>query len=134
MSLGQTPRKCALLALLVAPALGGCTDARTSTLEGRTLRLTLDEYSITPQEVSVPAGRLTVVARNRGRLAHNVHVEVPSEEPGEQPRDLGGTRTALPGRTARAQLELEPGTYELVCKNHNHDDLGERGTLVVRPR
>ncbi len=134
MSPGQDPRRCALLAALVALALTGCTDAPTSTREGRTLRLTVDEYSITPQKVSVPPGRLTLVTRNRGRLTHNVHVRVPSEEPGEQARDLGGTPTAQPGDTARTTITLRPGTYELVCTNQNHDDLGERGTLVVRDR
>ncbi len=132
MSPGQTPCRRALLTVLVALALTGCADVPTSTREGRTLRLTVDEYSITPQEVSVPAGRLTLVARNRGRLTHNVHVRVPSEEPGEQAVDRGGTPTAQPGETVRRTLTLEPGTYELVCTNQNHDDLGERGTLVVR--
>jgi plastocyanin len=134
MSRGQTPCRCALLTALVALALTGCTDVPTSTREGRTLRLTVDEYAITPQDVSVPPGRLTLVLRNRGRLTHDVHVRVPSEEPGEQPVDLGGTSTAQPGATARGTLTLRPGTYELVCTIQNHDVLGERGTLVVRER
>jgi plastocyanin len=134
MSRGQTPCRCALLAALVALALTGCTDVPTTTLEGRTLRLDVDEYAFTPQEVSVPAGRLELVLENRGRLTHNVHVRIASEEPGEQAQDLGGTPTAQPGETVREELELEPGTYELVCTIQNHDDLGERGTLVVRAR
>ncbi len=134
MSPGQTPCRRALLTALVALALTGCADVPTSTREGRTLRLTADEFSITPQDVSVPAGRLTIDLRNRGRLTHNVHVEVPSEEPGVQPEDLGGTPTAQPGQTVREEITLAPGTYELVCTNQNHDDLGVRGTLVVRAR
>ena len=130
----QTPRLRALLAVPVTLALAGCADAPTATLETRTLRIVADEYSLTPQEVSVPAGRLTLVLRNRGRLHHNVHVRVPREEPGEQAQDLGGTDTAPRGETVRETLDLRPGTYELVCTNHNHDDLGERGTLTVRPR
>ncbi len=134
MSRGRTPCRCALLTALVALALTSCTDVPTSTREGRTLRLTVDEYAITPQDVSVPPGRLTLVLRNRGRLTHDVHVRVPSEEPGEQPVDLGGTSTAQPGATARGTVTLRPGTYELVCTIQNHDVLGERGTLVVRQR
>lgn len=129
-----TPCLRALLALPVALALGGCTDVSTTTLETRTLRIAADEYALTPQEVSVPAGRLTLVLRNRGRLHHNVRVRVPREEPGEQPQDLGGTPTAPPGGTERATLTLTPGTYELVCTIQNHDDLGQRGTLTVRAR
>ena len=117
---------------LAAPALAlGCGDAEPVRLAGGTLRATLDEYLVEPQSVSVPPGRLRLVATNEGRLSHNLRVIVPSEEPGDQPRTLGGTATALPGETVEGTVTLRPGRYELVCALANHDDLGQWGTLVV---
>jgi hypothetical protein len=129
MSPGRARRRLTLA--LVAPALvAGCGDERVR-LTGGTLRATLDEYLVEPQAVSVPPGRLRLVARNEGRLSHNLRVVVPAEEPGDQPRALGGTATALPGETVEATVTLRPGRYELVCTLANHDDLGQYGTLVV---
>ena len=98
------------------------------------LRVTLDEYAITPQDLSVPSGRVELVARNAGRLTHNLRVEVPSKDFGEQGRTIGGTPTAQPGKTVRATVTLKPGTYRLRCSLANHDDLGMYGTLLVRKR
>jgi plastocyanin len=120
---------------LVAPALAlaACGDDEPVRLDEPVLRATLDEYRITPQEVSVAPGRLRIVARNTGRLAHDLEVIVPAEGPGEQPRELGGTPTAQPGETVEATLTLRAGEYELVCTLANHDDLGQYGTLIVEP-
>ena len=120
---------------LVAPALlGGCGGAEPVRVTGGTLRATLDEYLVEPQDVSVPPGRLRLVARNEGRLSHNLRVVVPAEEPGDQPRTVGGTATARPGETVQATVTLRPGRYELVCTLANHDDLGQYGTLIVERR
>ena len=63
-------------------------------LAGPVVRVTLDEYAITPQDLSVPSGRVELVARNAGRLTHNLRVEVPPKEPGDQTMPLGGTPTS----------------------------------------
>ena len=55
------------------------------------MRVTLDEYAITPQDISVPSGRVELVARNVGRLTHNLRVEDPAEDPDEQTEPLGET-------------------------------------------
>src|ERR1700691_5938445 len=66
---------------LLAPAaiasllLAGCGAARTARLAAHELRLTLSEYRIAPQSTSVPAGRLRIVAHNRGILTHNLELE-----------------------------------------------------------
>ncbi|MEA2179697.1 MAG: hypothetical protein QOG77_2994 [Solirubrobacteraceae bacterium] len=94
--------------------------------------VTLDEYAIAPQDVSVPSGRVELVARNVGRLTHNLRVEIPPESPEEQAEPIGGTPTAQPGQTVRVTLGLKPGTYRMRCSLANHDDLGMYGELLVR--
>ena len=127
----------AIHALPVAVALaaaGGC-GAEPTRVDGRTLQVELDEYRITPQDVRVKAGRLAIVATNTGRLTHNVKIVLEDPEDSEAPvTEIGGTRTAQPGESARETFEdLKPGTYRLACTIANHDDLGQYGELVVEP-
>jgi uncharacterized cupredoxin-like copper-binding protein len=129
-----SPRRAVLALLAAAVACGsvGCSEDRPVRESEPVVRVTLDEYAITPQDVSVPAGRVELVARNVGRLTHNLRVEVRPEEPDEQTKPLATTPTAQPGATVRTTVTLRPGTYELRCTLANHDDLGMYGTLVVR--
>ena len=113
--------------------LGGCGGDEPVEIEGRTLRLRLDEYRIMPQDVRVDAGRLRIVATNVGRLTHNVKIVRQDEDDLEAPVDeIVGTRSTQPGESTSVTLEnLRPGEYRLACTIANHDDLGQYGTLVV---
>ena len=121
-----------LCALAVAAA--GCGNDEPVTVDGRTLRLRVDEYRIMPQDVIVESGRLRIVATNVGRLTHNVKIVRQNEDDLEAPdEDIGGTRTTQPGESASVTFEdLEPGEYRLACTLANHDDLGQYGTLEVQ--
>jgi hypothetical protein len=128
---------------LLAPAaiapllLAGCWPI--SDRSGRTLRaanhelsLTLSEYRIAPQAASVPAGRLRIVARNRGILTHNVELERGSLDSSER-TVLAIIHTLLPGASdAVVTGPLAPGRYLLVSAVGNQTTLGMAATLVVR--
>src|SRR5215212_9922151 len=113
--------------------LGGCGEDEPVEIDGRTLRLRLDEYRIMPQDVRVSPGRLRIVATNVGRLTHNVKIVRQDETDLEAPaEEMGGTRTTQPGESAAVTFEnLEPGEYRLACTIGNHDDLGQYGSLEV---
>ena len=86
------------------------------------MRVTLDEYAIMPQDISVPAGRVRV-RREQRRPPH------PQPPRRGSPRTGTGSRsaaadTAQPGDTVRMAVDLKPGTYLLRCSLANHDDLG----------
>ena len=133
----QPPARRALFGALLAAAIAlptGCSDDDQVRSDQPVVRVTLDEYAITPQDVSVPSGKVELVARNIGRLTHNLQVEIPPEDPDEQTETLGQTPTAQPGTTVSATVDLKPGTYLMRCSLANHDDLGMTGTLVVRRR
>jgi uncharacterized cupredoxin-like copper-binding protein len=82
----------------------------------------------------VRSGRVELVARNVGRLTHNLRVEVPPGDPEEQTEPLATTPTAQPGETVRVTVSLKPGTYRMRCSLANHDDLGMYGTVLARRR
>jgi hypothetical protein len=115
------------LALLIA----GC-GSHVVVVSGSVLRLRLDEYRITPQEVQVHPGRLKIIAYNTGILTHNVRVELARRGAGSQGLVLGGTPNARPGQEVIAKVDLAPGRYLLVDTIANHFDLGMFGTLIVK--
>lgn len=120
-----------LVALPLALAAGACGDDGPL-VRGRALRVRLTEYRIDPQDVRVPAGRLTIVARNDGVLTHNVRVESADEtDDNGDPLGFGGTDTAHPGETVRANVTLKPGRYRISCSIANHQNLGQYGELTV---
>jgi plastocyanin len=133
----QLPARRALFGALLAAAImlaTWCSDDAPIREDQPVVRVTLDEYAITPQDISVPSGRVELVARNIGRLTHNLQIEVPPKDPDAQTETLGETPTAQPGTTVDATVDLKPGTYLMRCSLANHDDLGMTGTLVVRKR
>jgi plastocyanin len=91
-----------------------------------TLEVTGDEYSFDPGRVVVRgAGPLTIRLRNQGELAHNLRIERAGE-------DIGGTPTFRGGETQSGRVNLEHGSYEMVCTVGDHAELGMTGELRVR--
>lgn len=128
-------RKLPALFVLGALAFAGCGgDTDPVRAPDGVVRVVLDEYKITPQDISVPAGRVRLVARNDGILTHNLAVEADERAAGSPRRQFGRTPTARPGETVRGEVTLAPGTYRLSCTLANHDDLGQFGTLQVTAR
>jgi plastocyanin len=129
-------RRCTTLLATVAAcagALAACgSDPPYVAAGDRTVSLRLDEYRILPQRVTVPAGRIRIVARNTGRLTHNVAVVQFDRPLGEdEEKQYARTRTAHPGDVVRTSVTLRPGKYRLVCTIANHDNLGQYGELKV---
>lgn len=123
----------ALLAL-GALAVAGCGDGPDYVRDrDATVRVTLDEYRIVPENVSVRAGRVHFVVRNEGRLTHNLVLEELDPPDDEEPEVFLRTDTARPGETVseRERTVLRPGRYRMLCKIGNHDDLGQYGELKV---
>lgn len=82
-------------------------------------QLTLTEFKITPNEISVPADSVITIV-NDGTVAHDVMVDgIMSDQV-----DAGGTTTLdLTG--------LAPGTYDMICTVTGHKDSGMTGTITV---
>ena len=123
------------LAALAAVPLSGCGgDAPYVPASGRAVSLRLDEYRVLPQRVTVPAGRVRIIARDVGRLTHNIAVVQFDRPLGEdEEKQYARTRTAHPGDVVRTTVTLRPGKYRIVCTIANHDNLGQYGELKVLP-
>jgi hypothetical protein len=122
------------IALLGALALvaAGC-GTHLVKVDSSVLRLRVDEYSITPQDIQVHAGRLKIEATNTGILTHIIRIEIEHPAPGDS-GVIGGTGVIQPGQKLTSpKVTLSPGRYRLVDTIANHADLGDYGSLTVVP-
>jgi plastocyanin len=92
----------------------------------RGVSLSAREYAFDPSKLIVTGGggELKITLRNRGSLAHDVHVL-------KGGRDIGGT-PSFEGGSRSAALSLAPGRYRLICTVGDHAQLGMRASLYVR--
>jgi len=109
----------------------GCGRAPEVRVGGSKVVVSLEEYRIVPSVIRVRAGRLKIVARNVGVLAHNLRVQSLRPDPAGNPVPVAATPTAHPGQAVEIKVTLAPGRYRLLCSLGNHADLGQRGTLIV---
>jgi plastocyanin len=122
-----------LLLVTAALAAAGCGAVAYTHAPNRRIDLRLDEYRVLPEHIQATAGRITIVARNGGRLTHNVEV-VQFERPlgDEEEKQYGEpTKTLFPGQTGSTTVDLKPGKYRLICTISNHDNLGQYAELKV---
>jgi plastocyanin len=115
-----------LLTLITLLALAGCGSAGAPVRTSDTsFTVTLDEYTIRPQELHVPSGKqLTVTVRNDGRLAHTFRIR-------GRTRNVLALTAIKPGETKTKSFKLGPGTYTMYCILANHEELGMNGKLAV---
>jgi uncharacterized cupredoxin-like copper-binding protein len=134
-SMGRRRTTLLVSSLAVAALLGACgSDPSYVPASGQAVSLRLDEFRVLPQRVTVPAGRVRIIARNVGRLTHNVAVVQFDRPLGEdEEKQYARTRTAHPGEVVETTVTLKPGKYRLVCTIANHDNLGQYGELKVLP-
>jgi plastocyanin len=110
----------------LAAVLAGCADDSppTRVRDGR-VKVTLDDFSITPQRIRAKPGRITFRAVNRGAIGHTLRVM-------RGDREVVAIKTLLPGASATGSGTFERGSYDLLCILGNHEELGMYGTLTVR--
>lgn len=119
--------------------LGACGGTATSRVE-----LTLTEYAIAVAPASVPAGSVTLAARNAGTMIHEVVVVRTELAPNALPVDangsviedgldiLGEIEDVEAGESGSLTVELTPGRYVLFCNVLDHYRRGMATALTVR--
>jgi Cupredoxin-like domain len=113
-----------LLALLIA--LPGCLSEGPTTRERRhAVTVTLDDYFIRPQNLSVPGGRTTLTVVNRGRLGHTLRIRA-------NDKVVLSFLSIAPGARRTRSFHLRRGRYTMFDPIGNNEELGMHGTLTVR--
>lgn len=121
-----------------ASALASQTAAKKQ--EATTVSVTLQEFTIRASTHVVPAGAVTFVAKNAGKLSHELVVIKTNVAPkglrvkGGKASEAGAKgeiHTFAPGTTKKLTLTLAPGKYLLICNLPRHYAAGQVTTLVV---
>jgi uncharacterized cupredoxin-like copper-binding protein len=122
-----------LLLVTAALAAVGCGDVHYTHMPDDRVSVRLDEYRVAPEHIQVKAGRVTIVARDTGRLTHNLAVVQFKRPLGDEVEKQYGnpTKTLFPGQSASTTVDLKPGKYRLICTIANHDNLGQWAELKV---
>jgi plastocyanin len=89
------------------------------------LTVTVSDFMIEPDELSVTGTTVTMDVVNDGPTPHNLSVRDADGEVVMATADLstGGTETIT--------ADLEPGEYTIFCSLAGHESLGMSGTLTV---
>jgi len=79
------------------------------------------EFKITTGLTSFKAGQITFVAKNDGKIPHDLAVK----ETGDKTKEIP------PGGTAELKVNLKAGKYELYCTIPGHEAAGMKLTITV---
>ncbi|HUP28331.1 MAG TPA: plastocyanin/azurin family copper-binding protein [Chloroflexia bacterium] len=85
----------------------------------------LSEWTILPKGMGVAAGKLTLNVVNKGEFSHNLVIKNGNQEIGRTPN----FESAESPKTI--DLDLQPGTYTMLCDIPGHAEKGMTGTLSV---
>lgn len=108
-----------------APAATDNTGSDSATAQE--VKISLTEWAITPSNVEVNAGRVKFIVTNEGQFTHNVDFLI------EGAGEAGKTKDFKSSENPQTlELDLKPGTYNMICSITGHADRGMKGTLVVK--
>jgi uncharacterized cupredoxin-like copper-binding protein len=125
------------VATIVPGQGGGETDS--------TVQVTERDFSISPDQNSVPSGEVSFNIRNEGPATHEFVVfktDVPEgqlpirngivDEEANSVEDVDEVEGISPGESKELKVDLQPGQYVLICNISGHYQLGMHAALEVR--
>ncbi|GIU94214.1 MAG: hypothetical protein KatS3mg012_0671 [Gaiellaceae bacterium] len=130
----------AMLIVLAVPAAATASSAGQVGASATTVRTELMEWMVMPSKSRVPAGKVTFVVTNSGKLKHDFVVLRTNLAPGKLPivgaraKELGRVgRTPVfgPKQTRKLTLTLKAGRYVLICNVPAHYMAGMRVAFRV---
>jgi uncharacterized cupredoxin-like copper-binding protein len=115
---------------------GAFTAAQVAAASSGTVYVNLGDYWVQPAVTSVRAGKVSFVAKNMGRVPHELMVErspIKMDAPGQPNEDAAQAMIddMRMGESGRTTVQLTPGTYVLFCNVTGHYAAGQHTTLSV---
>jgi plastocyanin len=110
-----------IMLTVLAILMVACSGSQDSEPEPTNVQLKLSEFAIEPDTISVKPGLVTLEVENGGFVEHNILIRELDE----------GLDFIFPGETHNFGIQLESGTYTLVCTVEGHEEAGMVGTLIV---
>jgi plastocyanin len=112
------------VALVAVALLAGCGGGKSQ--PAGSIKVTLSEYSFSPNTISAPAGKVVFFLVNSGTVSHDLII-----------RDSSKTRVAASELISAGDSfvfsidNLPAGSYTFYCDQPGHESSGMTGTLTV---
>ena len=97
------------------------TTTTTAKPAAATVPVSEKEFTITLPSTAFKAGDITFLAKNDGRIPHDLAIKGTSDK----------TKLIQPGGTAELKVTLKAGTYELYCSVPGHEQAGMKLNITV---
>ena len=97
------------------------TTTTTAKPAATTVPVSEKEFKITLASTAFKAGDITFVAKNDGKIPHDLAIKGTSDK----------TKLIQPGGTAELKVTLKVGTYELYCSVPGHEAAGMKLNITV---
>lgn len=132
-------KRIAIAAAVVGVAATGVVTAGAVT-SSKVVPVKLNEYNILPAKQAAPAGKVTFVLTNNGKLTHEFVVVKTAKPAGnllkgneaDETGAVGEVGELKPGQTKKLTLTLKTGHYALLCNLPNHYRAGQFADFYVR--
>jgi uncharacterized cupredoxin-like copper-binding protein len=110
-------------------AAGGKMGAPGAVAQGK-VSVQLGDFTVKPSAPAVQAGKVTFVARNVGKVEHELMIErmpMKTDGPGQPNEEAaqGMIEDMQPGQSGRMTVKLTPGKYVLFCNVPGHYAAGQ---------
>ncbi len=107
---------------------------------GPVVPVRLNEYNVLPAKQSAPAGKVTFVLKNVGKIRHEFVVVMTTKPAGsllkgreaDEAGAVGEVGDVRPGQTRKLTLTLKRGHYALICNLPGHYQAGQFADFYVR--
>ena len=112
-----------------APAGTGASNEnmQADSAAAQEVAVVLKEWAIEPANIEVEAGMVRFTVTNEGQFSHNMAFEIAGEG------TVAKTKNFKSGESPQVlEVELEPGTYKMLCDIIGHPEQGMVGTLTVK--
>ena len=115
---------------------GTFTASQGAAAAAGTVYVNLGDYWVQPAVTSVRAGKVTFIAKNLGRMPHELMIErapIKLTAPNQPDEDAaqGMIEDMSSGRSGRMTVRLSPGSYVLFCNLTGHYAAGQHTTFTV---
>lgn len=129
----------AILGILIVMSLSLAGCASTARGAGTALSVVMTDFAFQPATFTIPAGKeISVSVTNKGANVHEFVIMKPGTkvDPPFGDKDEGNIYWEIddvqPGQTKTGKFTAPgPGTYQIVCGQPKHIEMGMVGTLTV---